>query len=88
MNDASKDLLSNLTLKLLWPNDQGSLTSERSVVVELQFADGPALVSVSVPSDQLLQAVAQRLAHFPLITPDGFVSVLSDDITLFTVCTM
>lgn len=80
MNDASKDPASDLVLKLHWPPDEGMAAGGDCVVVELQFVDGLALASISVSSKQLLQAITQKLAHFPLISLDGFVSIASNEI--------
>jgi hypothetical protein len=80
MNDALKNPSHDLTLKLHWPSDQDQLADVPWVVVELQGGAGLRLASVSVPSEELMQAVAQKLAHCPLISPDGFVSVNSDDV--------
>ena len=79
MNDASKDPSRDLMMKLHWPPDEGVAAEGHCVVVELQCVDGLALASISVSSEQLLQAVAQKLAHYPLISPDGFVSIASDE---------
>ena len=80
MNDASKDPSRDLMMKLHWPPDEGVAAEGHCVVVELQCVDGLVLASISVSSEQLLQAVAQKLAHYPLISPDGFVSIASDEI--------
>ena len=80
MNDASKDPSHDLVLKLHWPIDEAVAVGRHCVVVQLQFVDGLALASISVPSNQLLKAITQRLAHYPLISLDGFVSIASDEI--------
>ena len=80
MNDALKEPSSELTLKLDWPNDQIHLADEQRVVVELQCGDGTTLASLSVPIQQLLQAVSQKLNCYPLLSPDGIVSIISDEI--------
>lgn len=80
MNDVPKDSLLGLVLKLHWPTHQNSLADDQSVVVDLRFAGRPRLISISIPSDQFLHAVAQRLELYPSISPNGFVSVLSDEI--------
>ena len=80
MNDSSKDPSRDLVLKLHWPPDEG-VAVRGHCVVELQCVDGLVLASISVSSEQLLQAVAQKLAHCPLISPSGFVSIASDEIT-------
>ncbi len=80
MNDASKEPSRDLMLKLQWPPDDAVAAGGHCVVVELQFVDGFALASISVSSDQLLQAIAQKLAYYPLISPDGFVSIASDEV--------
>ena len=79
MNDALKYPSSDLTLKLNWLSDQVHLADEKRVVVELQNANSLTIASVSVPSGQLLQAVSQKLKCYPLMTPDGIVSVVSDE---------
>jgi hypothetical protein len=79
MNDALKDPLRDLVLKLRWPTHRDPVAGEQRVVVELQFVDGLVLTSISVPLEQLLQMVAQKLATYPLLSPDGFVSVVSDE---------
>ena len=80
MNDASKYPSRDLVLKLHWPPDEGLAAGGHCVVVELQFVDGLALASISVPSNQLLKAIAQKLVQYPLISLDGFVSIASDEI--------
>ena len=80
MNDASKDPSRELMMKLHWPPDEGVAAGGHYVVVELQYVDGLALASISVSSEQLLKAVAQKLAHYPLISPNGLVSIVSDEI--------
>jgi hypothetical protein len=80
MSDAFKDPSRDSTLKLHWPTNEDAPATGRRVVVELLFVDGLTLTSVSVPSEELLQAVAQKLAHYPLISPDGLVSVVSDEV--------
>jgi hypothetical protein len=79
MNDALKLPSRELTLKLNWPSGQVHLADRQHVVVELKNANGFTIASVSVPSDQLLQAVSQKLKCYPLMTPDGVVSVVSDE---------
>ena len=78
MNDSLKYPSREVTLKLNWPSDQVHLADEKRVVVELQNAYGLTVASLSVPSDQLLQAVLQNLECYPMMSPDGFVSVVSD----------
>ena len=80
MNDASKNPSHDLVLKLHWPPGEAVAAGEHCVVVELQFVDGLALASISIPSYQLLQAITQKLAHYPLISLGGFVSIASDEI--------
>ena len=80
MNDPSNDPTRELVLKLHWPPDEG-VAVRGHCVVELQCVVGLALASISVSSEQLLQAVAQKLALCPLISPSGFVSIASDEIT-------
>jgi hypothetical protein len=79
MNDALKYTSRELTLKLNWPSDQVHLADEKRVVVELQDAYGLTVASLSVPSDQLLQAVLQNLECYPMMSPDGVVSIVSDE---------
>jgi len=79
MNDALKYPSRDLTLKLNWPGDQVHLADGQLVIVELQDANGLTMASVSVPNDQLLQAVSQKLECYPLMTPDGVVSIASDE---------
>jgi len=75
MNDAIENPPPDLVLKVHWPHD-GELSLEgRRAIVELQFADGSALASMSVRSVLLLQAVAQKLAVNPMISLAGLVSV-------------
>lgn len=78
-SDALDNPLRDLTLKLDWPNDQSHQANEQRVVVELQSANGITLAVISVPSDQLLQAVSQKLECYPLMSPEGLVSVVSDE---------
>ena len=80
MNDVLKDPSRELTLKLDWPNDQDQLVDGQRVVVELQSTSGITFAMISLPIDQLLKAVSQKLKCYPLISPDGFVSVVSDEI--------
>ena len=80
MNDASKDPSRDLVLKLHWPPDEAVAAGAHCVVVELQCVDGLAFASISVSSEQLLKAAAQKLAHYPLISPNGLVSIASDEI--------
>lgn len=77
MNDALKYPSRELTLKLNWPSDKVYSADGQRVVVELQDAYGLTVASVSVTSDQLLLAVSQKLECYPLITPDGVVSIVS-----------
>jgi hypothetical protein len=79
MNDALKPPSRELTLKLDWPNDQIHLADEQRVVMQLQDANGLTIAYLSVPSDQLLQAVSQKLECYPMMSPDGIVSVVSDE---------
>jgi hypothetical protein len=78
MNDALKYPSRDLTLQLNWPSDQVHLADEKRVVVELQDASGLAIASVSVRKDKLFQAVLEKLTCYPLMTPDGLVYVVSD----------
>jgi hypothetical protein len=80
MNDELKDPSRDLVLKLDWPSDQVQLVDEQRVVVELQDANSLTMASLSLPCDQLLQAVSQKLKCYPLMTPDGVVSVVSDEV--------
>ena len=79
MNDASKHPSNDLTLKLSWPSDQAHLAGGQHVVVELQNAISLTIASLSAPSDQLMQAVSQKLRCYPLLSPDGTVSIASDE---------
>ena len=80
MNDALKNRSRDLLLKLHWTSEQqGSLTEGPRVVVELQNPNGLALASMSLPSDQLLLSVSQKLKCYPLMSPTGFVSVVFDE---------
>jgi len=81
MNDASKNPSRDWLLKLHWPSDEGLGVTEQHVIVELQEGKGHVLGTLSVPSDQLLQATAQKLEAYPILSPHGFVSVVSDEIT-------
>ena len=81
MNDASKNPSRDWLLKLHWPSDEGLGVTEQQVIVELQEGKGHVLGTLSVPSDQLLQATAQKLEAYPILSPHGFVSVVSDEIT-------
>jgi hypothetical protein len=81
MNDALKLPSGNLTLRLNWPSDQIHLADKQRVVLELQDSNSLIIASVSVPSDKLLQAVSQKLKCYPLMTPDGVVSIASDETT-------
>jgi hypothetical protein len=80
MNDAMKNPCGNWLLKLHWAFDEGLAVFEQSVVVELQEGKGHILGTLSVPSDQLLRVVAQKLEAYPILSPHGFVSVVSDEI--------
>ncbi len=79
MNDAMKYPSRELVLKLNWPSDQTHLAEGQHVIVELRNANTHTVASFSVPSDQLLQAVSQKLKCYPIMTPDGIVSVVSDE---------
>jgi hypothetical protein len=79
MNDALKLASRELTLKLNWPSDQTHLAGGQRVVMELQDANGLTMASLSVPNDQLLQAVSQKLECYPLMMLDGVVSIASDE---------
>jgi hypothetical protein len=78
MNDALKLPSRELTLKLNWPSDKVYSADRQRVVVELQDADSITRASLSVPSDQLLAAVLQRLECYLLMSPNGIVSIASD----------
>jgi hypothetical protein len=82
MNDALKYPSRDLKLKLDWPSDQPHKADEQQVVLELQYGDGITLASLSVPIQQLLQAVSQKLNCHPLLSLDGIVSIVSDDAAL------
>lgn len=79
MNNALKVPPHDLTLKLDWPNEQNHLADRQAAVVQLQSANGLTVASISVPSDQLLQAVSQKLKCSVQMSPDGIVSVVSDE---------
>jgi hypothetical protein len=81
MNDALKNPPRDWLLKLHWPSDASVLVTGDRVIVVLQDSKGLALGNLSVPSDQLLQAVAQKLECYPILSPHGFVSVVSDELT-------
>jgi hypothetical protein len=81
MNDALKYPSRDWLLKLHWGSDDGLGVPEQHVVVELQDSKGLVLGTLSVPSDQLLQAVAQKLECYPILSPHGFVSLVSDELT-------
>ena len=79
MNDELKYPSHDLMLKLQWPIAHDHLADGQRVVVELQSANGLTVTSLSVPSDQLVQAGSQKLRFYPLISLDGIVSVVSED---------
>jgi hypothetical protein len=81
MNDALKYPLRDLILKLDWPDDQTHLADGQCDVVILQSSNGHTLAGITVPRDQLLLAVSEKLNCYPLMTPDGIVSVASDQTT-------
>jgi len=81
MNDSIKNPSLDLMLKVHWPAERDLSAAGQQVVIELQFDNGNALASMSVPSEQLLQAAAQRLTLYSLISLAGFVSVGSDELT-------
>jgi len=82
MNDAFKRPSTDLVLILHWPLDEDLSSAGPRVVIELQFIDGGTLTSMSVPSEQLLQAAAQKLVPYPLISPAGLVSIVSDGLPI------
>jgi|SRR5665213_3501358 len=82
MNDPHKNLKPGLVLVLHWPLDEDVSAAGQNVVIELQLAGGIPLASMSVPSVQLLQAVAQRLVLYSLMSPAGLLSIASDEITI------
>jgi hypothetical protein len=79
MNDELKEPSRDLILKLDWKSHQVLFADEQRVFVELQDANNFAMASLSVLSDQLLQAVSQKLKCYPLISLDGIVSVASNE---------
>ena len=81
MNEVLKNPTSNLVLKVHWPTDKDLSSAGQRAVIEIQLADGRVLTSLSVPSQQLLEAVAQMLVHYPLVSPDGMLSIATDEIT-------
>ena len=82
MSNSQRKPASDLLLKLYWPSDEGAPNGAPYVVVELQDAAGVAVASMSIPNEQLLRAITQELDHQPLLSLVGFVSVISDAITL------
>ena len=83
MNDAFKRPSTDLVLILHWPLDEDlSSAAGQNLVIELQFADGNILASMSVPCAQLLKTAAQKLAPYPLISPIGFISIGSDELAI------
>ena len=81
MNEVLKNPTSNLVLKVHWPTDKDLSSAGQRAVIEIQLADGRVLTSLSVPSQQLLEAVAQMLVQYPLVSPDGMLSIATDEIT-------
>jgi hypothetical protein len=63
-----------------WPSDESLGASGQRVIVELQANKDLVLGTLSVPSDQLLQAVAQKLDGYSILSPHGFVSIASDEL--------
>jgi hypothetical protein len=80
MNDAMKNPSGDWLLKLHWPSDEGLGATGQHVIVKLQKGKGHVLGTLSVPSDQLLQATAQKLDGYPILSPHGFVSIVSDEL--------
>ena len=81
MNDALKNPPRDLVLKLYWPPDAGVLASGERVIIELQDCKGLMLGTLLVPSDQLLEAIAQKLQGYPILSQHGFVSIVSDELS-------
>jgi hypothetical protein len=81
MNDELKYPSHGLTLKLHWPSNGGLAASGQCVIIELQVSNGLALATLSVPGELLLQEVAKTLLGYPILSPHGFVSLVSDEIT-------
>jgi hypothetical protein len=81
MNDAMKNPSGDWALIMHWPSDESLGASGQRVIVELQANKDLVLGTLSVPSDQLLQAVAQKLDGYSILSPHGFVSLVSDEIT-------
>jgi hypothetical protein len=79
MNDALKDLASDLILELDWLSDEDRLADGHRVVLKLQDANNQTMASLSVPSDQLRKAMSQKLKCYSLMTPNGIVTVASDE---------
>jgi hypothetical protein len=81
MNDALKAPWPKLVLNLHLAATDDASTAEDRALLEVQVADGDVLASMSIPRQQLLQAVARKLTLFPLISPSGFVSITSNALT-------
>jgi hypothetical protein len=78
MINPQRKLASDLLLKLRWPPETGALSGAQYVMVELQDTAGLAVASISVLKEQLLPAITQELDHQPLLSLEGFVSIISD----------
>jgi hypothetical protein len=81
MNDAMKNPSVDWALIMHWPSDEGLGATGQHVIVKLQEGKSHVLGALSVPRDQLLQAVAQKLDGYPILSPHGFVSIVSDELT-------
>ena len=82
MSDAPRKTTNDLLLKLYWPSEQGAVSGAQYVVVELQDTAGLAVASMSFPMEQLSRAIMRELNYQPLLSLDGCVSVISDEISL------
>lgn len=72
----------DLLLKLHWLPRRGAPSGAQYVVMELQDTVGVAVASMSVLREQLLAAITLEVDHHPLLSLKGFVSVISDVISL------
>ena len=79
MKDAQGKPTNDLRVKLHWPLELGK---PAVVLVELQDCSGLAIASMSIPTEDLLQATAEKLNHHPLVSIDGFAIAISDEISL------
>ena len=82
MNDLQRDPAHKMMLTLHWVADDGAAAVGDRALLDVQIAGGDVLASVTIPRQQLLQAAAQRLAPYPLISITGLVLVVSGEITI------